>query len=507
MSGSDTHPDVVVGIVGAGAMGRGIAQVAAAAGFPTLLYDADTSQVGAAIDFISGMLRRAAEKGSMSAEAAEAAVTRLTAAGGLEALAPCQLVIEAIVENLDVKRELFSRLEGVVAPGCVLATNTSSLSVTDVAAACERPERVAGFHFFIPAPLMKLVEVIDGVRTAPATVDFLMGIAGRMGHAAVKVTDSPGFLVNHAGRGYLTESLAILGEGIATPPDIDRIMTAAGFRMGPFTLMDLTGLDVTLPALEAVFAGFYGDPRFRPSPLARRRYRAGVLGRKSNGGWYGYDGSRQLMPDEQPAPADRPSSVWISSVDTGGRSAVLAAIGGSGVTVEGGTRPTARALCVVTPSGQDATTSALEQDLDPRRTVAVDTFLGLAGRRTAMTTPITDPAYARAAHGLFAADGSPVTMIKDSPGFVAPRILAMIVNTACGIAQQGIAAPGDIDLAVNVGLGYPRGPLAWGDALGPARILGLLDSLYAFYRDPRYRPVPWLTRRARLGVSLLTPPT
>jgi len=499
-------PDLIVGVVGAGSMGRGIAQLCVQAGYRVLLFDTSVEQMAAARDFIGKMLARAAEKGAMSADAAVAAVARLEPVAGIDHLAPCGLVIEAAIEDLDIKQELFARLEAVVGDACVLATNTSSLSITAVAARCRRPERVAGFHFFIPAPLMKLVEVIDGVRTSAAAVDLLMGVANRIGHTAVRVADSPGFLVNHAGRGYLTESLAVLGEGVASPADIDRIMLAAGFRMGPFQLMDLTGIDVTHPAMESVHQGYYGDPRFRPSGIVRRRLQAGLIGRKSGAGWYDYaEGAKGGPGVEPPAPADRPARVWVGPAEPARRAALRAAVESCGGVLDDGRVPAGDALCLLAPLGSDATTAALAFGIEPRRAVAVDTLLPLDKRRTIMGTPVTDPAVLRAAHGLLAADGVPVTVIRDSAGFVAQRILAMVVNTACDIAQQRIATPADIDRAITLALGYPLGPLAWGDALGPTRLLAVLDTMQAFYRDPRYRPSPWLTRRARLGVSLLTP--
>lgn len=498
-------PDLIVGVVGAGSMGRGIAQLCVQAGYRVLLFDTSVEQMAAARDFIGKMLVRAAEKGTMSAEEAAAAIARLEPVAGIDHLAPCGLVIEAAIEDLDIKQELFARLEAVVDDACVLATNTSSLSVTAVAARCRRPERVAGFHFFMPAPLMRLIEVIDGVRTSPGTIDLLMAAAQRIGHTAVRVADSPGFLVNHAGRGYLTESLAVLGEGVAAPADIDRIMLAAGFRMGPFQLMDLTGIDVTHPAMESVHQGFYGDPRFRPSGIVRRRLQAGLIGRKSGAGWYDYaEGAQGGPAAEPPAPADRPARVWVAPSEPARRAALLAAVERCGGVIDDGRFPAGDALCLLAPLGSDATTATLALGVDPRRAVAIDTLLPLDKRRTIMGTPVTDPGALRAAHGLLAADGVPVTVIRDSAGFVAQHVLAMVVNTACDIAQQRIATPADIDRAVRLGLGYPQGPLAWGDILGPARVLALLDAMHAFNRDPRYRPSPWLTRRARLGVSLLT---
>ncbi len=498
-------PELIIGVIGAGSMGRGIAQLCVQAGYRVLLCDTSAEQLAAAQDFIGKMLNRAAEKGAMSTDQARAAIERLEPVTGIDRLARCGLIVEAVIETLEVKQDLFSQLESIVDDTCVLATNTSSLSVTAIAARCRRPERAAGFHFFIPAPLMRLVEVIDGVRTSATTIELLMAVAERIGHTAVRVVDSPGFLVNHAGRGYLTESLAVLGEGVASHPDIDRILLAAGFRMGPFQLMDLTGIDVTHPAMEAVYQGFYGDPRFRPSGILRRRLQAGLLGRKSGAGWYDYaDGAKGGPADEPPPPTDRPTRVWVGPAEPQRRDALLGVLKACGAKLDESKTPAGDSLCLLAPLGSDATSAAVELAIDPRRAVAIDTLLPLGKRRTIMGTPVTDPNVLHAAHGLLADDGVPVTVIRDSAGFVAQRILAMVVNTACDIAQQRIATPGDIDLAVTLGLGYPQGPLAWGDILGPARVLAVLDGMFAANRDPRYRPSPWLTRRARLGVSLLT---
>ena len=492
-------------IVGTGAMGRGIAQIAAAAGLEVWLYDSRPGAAEEARDFVAAMLGRLVEKGKMTAQALAAASGRMRVAGSLADLARADVVIEAIVEDLETKRALFRELENIF-PDVVLATNTSSLSVTAIAAGCRRPERIAGFHFFNPVPLMKLVEVIGGGLTDPSVLDLLCALARRLGHQPVRAADTPGFLVNHAGRGYGTEALRILGEGIAEPVDIDRILReAAGFRMGPFELLDLTGLDVSHPVMESIYEQYYQEPRYRPSPIARNRVAAGLIGKKVGRGFYDYKGGNQVAPQESPAPTQRPESVWIGETDERSRSALVAVARAAKVALEDTPRPSKAALCLVAPLGEDTTAAAVAQDLDPTRAVAVDTFLGLERRRTLMTTPVTAPSTIAAAHGLLAADGTPVTVIRDSPGFVAQRVLANIVNIACDIAQQRIATPADIDRAVTLGLAYPQGPLAWGDALGPARVLSILEALLRLYGDPRYRPSPWLRRRAALGVSLLTP--
>ena len=496
--------DLTVGIIGAGTMGRGIAQIAAVAGIEVLLTDATEGVAAEAAAFVGKMLDRAAEKGRMTAAAAAAAKGRITVVtGDLATFARCHVAIEAIVEDLDVKRGFFAAIEDVVGEDCIIATNTSSLSVTAIAAACRRPERVAGFHFFVPVPLMKLVEVIKGVLTEDWVTAALLALGRRMGHNPVTATDTPGFLVNHAGRGLVTEGLRILGEGVAEAADIDRVMReTAGFRMGPFDLLDLMGLDVSLPVMESIYERYYQEPRFRPSPAARQRRDAGLLGRKSGRGFYVYADGRQEAPAEAPPPAAEPLPVWVSRADALGHEAVTAVLTAAGVAIDGGDRPDPGSVCVVTPLGDDATTAAVAQGLDPRRTVAVDTLFGLDRRRTLMVTPVTEGVVRDAAHAALAADATAVTVIRDSAGFVAQRMIATIVNIGCDIAQQRIASPADIDMAVTLGLGYPKGPLGFGDTLGPARILAVLEGMQRFYGDPRYRPSPWLKRRALIGVSL-----
>jgi 3-hydroxybutyryl-CoA dehydrogenase len=501
------RPDLLVGVVGTGAMGRGIVQVAAAGGINVLMTDSRPGAAQEAREFIEKMLARAAEKGAMTREEVAAAMARVKVVESIAEFKPCHVVIEAIVENLDAKREMFARLEEIVAPDCVLVTNTSSLSVTTIAAKLRTPQRFAGFHFFNPVPLMKLVEVISGLLTEDWVCDALMAIGRRMTREPVRLTDAPGFLVNQVGRGFTLEASHLAYEGIAGFADVDRVMRdVGGFRMGPFELMELTGLDVTQPASELIYNQFFQEPRYRPNLIMRARYEAGVLGRKTKKGFYNYDADmKAIVPPEPPAPAAYPGHVWVSPVEPHGHAVLTELLRKIGASLESGPRPSASALILVTPLGDDATTCAVEQALDPKRTVAVDTLFPMVKRRTMMCTPLTDHVYRNAAHGLLASDGVPVTVCRDSPGFIAQRIVAMIVNIGCSIAQSRTAQPADIDKAVTLGLNYPNGPFKFGDVLGPARILRVLESMQRAYGDPRYRPNIWLTRRARLGVSLLTP--
>ncbi len=504
-----------VGIVGCGVMGQGIAQIAAQAGCHVRLFDSREGAADAAAGQVAQTFATLAGKGKLSAERAAAAAARVQPVAGLAGLAACELIVEAIAEDLAAKRAVFVQLEALVAPEAILATNTSSLSVTAIAAGLQRPQRVAGLHFFNPVPLMRVVEVVDGLRTDPAVGDALLAVGQAWGHTAVRAQDTPGFIVNHAGRGYGTEALRLLAEGVADVATLDRVLTdAAGFRMGPFTLMDLTALDVSHPVMESIYHQFYEEPRFRPQPLTRQMLAAGLVGRKVGRGFYVYEagahGPMQVWPAEPVVPGRQalPARVWISpQMPPAWRACVEQLAQAAGVALDNSAadaRPACDSLCLVAPLGDDATTCALREALDASRTVAVDTLFDAHRRRVVMGTPATSRAALDAAQALLAADGVAVSVLRDSYGLVAQRVVAAIINIACEMAQQRIATPADIDRAVVLGLGYPHGPLAWGDALGARTVLTILQRLQAHTGDPRYRPSPWLTRRAALGLSLLT---
>ena len=411
------RPDFVAGVAGSGTMGRGIVQVLAQCGVRTLVFDAKPGAAQAAKEAIGKTLAGLVQKGRVSQADADKTLARIEIVDALAVLKPCHVVIEAIVELLAPKQGLFKALEAVVSESCILASNTSSLSVTAMAAACARPGRVAGYHFFNPVPVMKIVEVVDGELTEPWVGDALVALARRYGHKPVRCKDTPGFIVNHAGRGYVPESLRVLQEGVA-------------------------------------------------EKIAEQKIPSGSLG------------SAWCVPELKD---------------------LLIRLGAK---VE--PKPASDSVCFVAPLGHDATSTALQLNLDPSRTVAIDPLFGFGKRRTLMATPVTRPEVRDAAHALLASDGVPVSVIRDSAGFVAQRVVAHIVNVACDIVQQRIATPEDLDSAVVLGLGYPHGPLAMGDALGAQKVLGVLDAMHECYREPRYRPSPWLRRRAQLGVSLLT---
>ena len=510
-----TIESFAIGVVGTGAMGRGIAQLFAQSGHVVRLFDAAPGAAAAARASVADTLGKLVDTGRLARDACDATLARLQPVASLTELAGCDLVVEAIVELLDVKKRLFAELEPIVGPDAILATNTSSLSVTAIGAACTLPARIAGYHFFNPVPLMKVVEVIRGARTGAAVAETLVALTRRTGHAPVMAQDTPGFLINHAGRGYGTEALKLLGEGVADVPTIDRILreqvvfAAGGFRLGPFELLDLTGLDVSHPVMESIYRQFYDEPRFRPSALAAQRVAGGLIGRKTGEGFYRYEAGQPVAvpePELEPPPGAPPfARVWVATGPS--QAALRALVGALGAVVDDALRPRPDSLVLLAPLGLDATTACTDAGLPAERAVAIDTLFPFAAkgckRRVLMATPATDPAITVAARRLLGADGAAVSVIRDSAGFVAQRVVAMVVAVACEIAQQRIATPADIDLAVRLGLGYPTGPLSMGDALGPATVAAVLDGMHAATQDPRYRPSLWLRRRARLGLSLL----
>ena len=495
-----------IGIVGTGAMGRGIAQIAAQAGSTVLLFDTQPDAVTKARDAVSTQWDKLVEKGRIDAAAASAQKARLKPAAALADLAGCDLIVEAIVENLDVKKKLFAELEGIVQPTAVLATNTSSLSVTAIAAALKRPQQFAGFHFFNPVPLMKVVEVIAGLKTDPAVCQALAEYARQMGHTPVQAEDTPGFIVNHAGRGYGTEALRIVSEGVADFATIDRILKdQVGFKLGPFELMDLTALDVSHPVMESIYRQYYDEPRYRPSVITAQRLAGGVVGKKAGDGFYKYEGGAAQIAPVPPVPqVDDLPPVWVST-RAARRAELYQLLKDLGAKIETGQSPSPQALTLVAPLGFDVTTVAVVERLDPARTVGIDMLVDDAAtkRRVLATNPATRSDMRDAAHALFARDGKAVSVIRDSGGFVTQRAVAAIVNIAADMCQQRVCSPKDLETAVTLGLGYPLGPLAMGDKFGPANILEVLFNMQTVYGDPRYRPSPWLRRRGAIGLSLM----
>jgi 3-hydroxybutyryl-CoA dehydrogenase len=496
--------EVTVGVLGAGVMGRGIAQVAMQGGMKTILYDSAEGAAGKARDFIAAMLTRAVERGRLEAAEAAAANTRLELATDMGALARADVVIEAIVENLGVKQQVFRELEAAVGEEVLLASNTSSFRIASIAAGCRHKARIGGMHFFNPVPLMKLVEVVRAPDSDEATVEALSHLGRHLGRIPVVVRDGPGFLVNLGGRAYTTEGLRLAHEGVATPAQVDAIMRdACGFRMGPFELMDLTGIDINFPASMAIYDGYFQDRRLATYPLHESLHASGRFGRKSGAGHFRYDaeGNKQapsadLTPEVAPA-----SHLWLVEPDSATALAVL--VGNAGAQVLDA--DDGKAPIVAAPVGEDCSAYAARLGLDHRRLVGVDLTGDIAKRLTVMTAPGASLAVRDSVAARLRETGAAVTAIGDSPGFVAQRMLAMIGNLGCEMAQIGIATPDDIDTAMTLGLNYPQGPLALVENLGAAQVLRILGQLQALTGEERYRASAWLRRRAVLGLDIKTP--
>jgi 3-hydroxybutyryl-CoA dehydrogenase len=509
-----------IGVVGAGTMGAGIAQLACVSGARTLLHDPVPAALERGRESIAARLTRAAERGRMLHDEARAATERLIAVDSLGALSDCELVIEAAPESLELKHELFGRLSNdVLADDAVIATNTSSLLVTAIAAGAHRPERVVGMHFFNPAPVMRLVEVVAGADSADWALAKARAAGEAMDKVVIDAVDGPGFLVNRCNRPFGLEALKLLTEQVAPLEQIDRICRlAGGFRMGPFELMDLVGVDVGLDVSRSFYEQSFGEPRWRPSPITVRTVAAGHVGRKSGRGYYDYSGSEHRPGDPDPLPA-------------GGGEGLVVIAGHSLLAAELANAAAAAGWEVVAPAealDRDPPFLILDLTLDgeeveaplqgaPQAICCASGSLGALDPGGAAVGfhalppfepasvielcrgPDTAEAAASAAERFFGSLGKRAEWVADTPGLVLGRIVCQVINEAAFALGEGVGSAEDIDAGMVHGLNYPRGILGWADAIGLDHVLAVLLALVDERREERYRPAPALLQRAWAG--------
>ncbi|MFG2890380.1 3-hydroxyacyl-CoA dehydrogenase [Streptomyces sp. NPDC048248] len=497
-----------VAVVGTGTMGQGIAQVALVAGHRVRLYDAAPGRAGEAAAALVRRLDRLAEKGRITARERDAARDRLAPAAELADLADAALVVEAILEELPAKQQLFTALEEIVPADCLLATNTSSLSVTAVAGPLRHPGRFVGLHFFNPAPLLPLVEVISGFATDEAAATTAYDTAAAWGKTPVRCADTPGFIVNRIARPFYAEALRAYEERAADPATIDAVLReGAGFKMGPFELTDLIGQDVNEAVTHSVWTSFFQDPKFTPSLAQRRLVESGLHGRKAGRGWFDYAEGAERPEPRTAAPGPAPESVGLHGELPGPAGVLRELIEEAGIKITGERADGDRAGVIRLPggaalgltSGDPATSGAhgrcvrFDLSLDYRAA----TRIALAPSEAASQADLAE------AVGLFQALGKQVSVVRDVPGMIVARTVAMIVDFAVDAVAREVASPADIDTAMRLGVNYPCGPLEWAERLGARWVRDLLESLDHQSPGGRYAPSWALRRRAEVQGQVL----
>jgi 3-hydroxybutyryl-CoA dehydrogenase len=498
----------VIGVVGAGTMGSGIAQLAAQSGARTLLFDPIEGAATAGAERARAGIIKLVEKGVLTDDPATVGA-RLETVGALEDLAPCGLIIEAAPERLELKHELFAALSQV-APGAVLASNTSSIPITAIARAAADPSRVVGLHFFNPAPLMELVELIAGLESSDQALSVARVAAEAMGRRVIDATDGPGFLVNRCNRPFGLEALRLLQEKIADVETIDAIVRAAGFRMGPFELQDLVGIDVGLEVAKSFYDLSFGEPRWRPSPLSAQMVDAGRLGRKTGQGWYAYDnGAPHRAPDPKapelgvPATVDGPvlisgflpiaEELRARAYDAGFTVSDEADGDVPWLILECGPPEDDAAPLQGAPRALLCAEGAL-QALDQGAAAAGFHALSPVGLVELTRTKATADVAAERTELFFTALGLPTVWVADAPGLVLGRIFAQVVNECAFALGEGVGSAADIDDGMTLGMNYPLGPLEWAEEIGLDHIVMILDGLREEYGEERYRTAPLLRR-------------
>jgi 3-hydroxybutyryl-CoA dehydrogenase len=480
-------------IVGAGIMGTGIAQVAAQAGHSVMLFDIEPGAAATAKNELLTIFEKLVAKGKFSQQVSAQTLSLIEPIEALDGAANAGLVVEAIVEDIELKRSLFQQLEGIVSADCILASNTSSISITAIANGMQHPDRFVGMHFFNPVALMKLVEVVTGLQTSPAAAASIFKLAETWGKVAVNARSTPGFIVNRIARPFYAETLALLQEQVATPAILDSCLRAAGFRMGPCELMDLIGLDTNFAVTRSVYEANFYDKRYTPSLMQQELVDGGLLGRKSGRGFYDYSEPARAVTTDFVAPETLPSTDSLS-------------VHGGGPVADRFARVLKQQACEFERIDnsdwcglQVATAQLRLTDGRPASQLGADVAV--------FDLPLTDDSgsvlawsHAAAASEQWIDDapqwlavcGFQPQRIADMPGLVVARTIAMLINEAADAVQQGVCSVADADAAMKLGVNYPAGPFEWLAHWDANAVIELLDRMDSYYRGERYRVSPWL---------------
>jgi 3-hydroxybutyryl-CoA dehydrogenase len=492
-------------VVGAGIMGAGIAQVAAQAGHPVWLFDARDGAAEDAHRKLVQTLDGLAAKGKLDPHAAQSAGERIRPITSLDTVETARLVIEAIVENLDAKRSLFAQLEARLSADTVLATNTSSISVTAIARGMKHPGRLVGMHFFNPVPLMKLVEVVSGLHTDAAVAEAIFDLSRSWGKTPVHARSTPGFIVNRIARPYYAEALALLHERAAPPQAIDACLRGAGFRMGPCELMDLIGHDTNFAVTNSVYEANFFDKRYVPSLVQRELVDAGWLGRKSGRGFYRYPEGAPALPALSLSALQSAADVVVHG-DAATADAFADALAAQGMRLarqqgSAWTGVSVGAARLQVTDGRPAYTTAAKEGI--ANLALFDRPLRLpAATHTPLAYTVAEgagSAWREQAPAWLAALGFRPVLVEDTPGLVIARTVAMLINEAADAVQQGVCSQNAADAAMKLGVNYPAGPFEWLAAWDAAGVAAVIEALDSAYRGERYRVSPWLQRRAMVA--------
>jgi len=490
-----------VAVFGAGTMGEGIAQIAATAGHPVLLYDVSQEQTQTAFGNIATRLERSMQKGKITAEKRVQILTNLRPTQTLEQLSQAKLVIEAIIEDLEIKQTVFCQLESMLAEDVILATNTSSIDLNKLGSVLKRPQRLVGMHFFNPAPVMALVEVVRSTETDSTVADTIFNFAEQWGKSPVHVRSSPGFIVNRAARPFYSEALAILKESGTNAATCDAIMRdCGGFRMGPFELMDLIGLDVNYAVTCQIWESYQRHPRFAPSELQKKLVDSGRLGRKSGQGFFEYGENLEKPAVNNAEETSAPDSVVLEGPEYLPES-VRKLFDESSLTLQStsgkGYIRLPEGTIVVPANGKSSTERSVEFG---HSVISLDLCLDyFHTSRIVLASDSTCPENVlREAVGLFQSLGKQVSVITDMAGMVLTRTVAMLANEASLLVEEEVADAAGVNLAMRKGVNYPLGPLEWAEQWGWNSVVETLDNLRKVHGE-RYQTSEWLRKKAKLS--------